>query len=56
MRLQYMAGMGLNSLIAPQVYREILSYRTFPEDLLMGSGARHECACANLIGRPHRVF
>jgi spermidine synthase len=55
MRLQYMAGMGLNSLTAPQVYREILSYRKFPEDLLVGSGeglnTLHE-----VIGRRHRTF
>ena len=55
MRLQYMAGLGLNSLIAPQVYREILSYRKFPDDLLVGGGdsmnTLHE-----LIGRRHRTF
>src|ERR1700691_3956773 len=55
MRLQYMAGLGLNSVSAPQVYREVLSYRKFPEDLLVGAGAGvntlHE-----LIGRPHRTF
>ncbi len=55
MRLQYLAGMGLNSLTAPRVYREILSYRKFPEDLLVGGGpgmnALHE-----LIGRRHRTF
>ena len=39
MRLQYMAGLGLNSISAPQVYREVLSYRKFPEDLFAGSGA-----------------
>jgi spermidine synthase len=55
MRLQYMAGLGLNSVNAPQVYREVLSYRKFPSDLLVGSGdgvnALHE-----LIGRPQRTF
>jgi spermidine synthase len=55
MRLQYMAGLGLNSVTAPQVYREVLSYRKFPGDLLVGRGegvnALHE-----LIGRPHREF
>ncbi len=55
MRLQYMAGLGLNSVAAPQVYREVLSYRKFPDDLLVGTGngvnALHE-----LIGRPHRTF
>jgi spermidine synthase len=55
MRLQYMAGLGLNSLTAPQVYREVLSYRKYPEDLLVGTGegvnTLHE-----LIGRRHRTF
>jgi spermidine synthase len=55
MRLQYMAGLGLNSLTAPQVYREVLSYRKFPEDLLVGTGegvnTLHES-----IGRRHRTF
>ena len=46
MRLQYMAGLGLNSVSAPQVYREILSYRKFPEDLLVGSGEGMN-ACVN---------
>jgi spermidine synthase len=55
LRLQYMAGLGLNSVTAPQIYREILSYRKFPDDLLVGSGpgvtTLHE-----LIGRPRRTF
>ena len=55
MRLQYMAGLGLNSLTAPQIYRELLSYRKFPDDLLGGSGegvnTLHES-----IGRPHKTF
>ncbi len=55
MRLQYMAGLGLNALSAPQVYREILSYRKFPDDLLTGSG-EGVSALRRLIGRPHRVF
>jgi len=55
MRLQYMAGLGLNALSAPQVYREILSYRKFPDDLLTGSGDGAN-ALRRLIGRPHRAF
>ena len=47
MRLQYMAGLGLNSVAAPQIYREILSYRKFPEDLLVGRGRGSEHACMN---------
>jgi spermidine synthase len=55
MRLQYMAGLGLNSVTAPQVYREVLSYRKFPDQLLVGSGAGVS-ALHELIGRPHRTF
>jgi spermidine synthase len=55
MRLQYMAGLGLNSVTAPQIYREVLSYRKFPDDLLVGSGAGVN-ALHELIGRPHRTF
>jgi spermidine synthase len=55
MRLQYMAGLGLNSLAAPQIYREVLSYRKFPEDLLTGSGAGVN-TLRDLIGRRHRTF
>jgi len=55
MRLQYLAGMGLNSVSSPQVYREILSYRTFPEGLFTGS-ADHLDQLRTLLGRPHRTF
>jgi spermidine synthase len=55
MRLQYMAGLGLNSVTAPQVYREVLSYRKFPEDLLVGAGEGVN-TLRELIGRPHRTF
>ncbi len=39
-RLQYLAGLGLNSMATPQIYRAILSYRRFPEGLLTGTGGR----------------
>jgi hypothetical protein len=55
MRLQYLAGLGLNSIIAPQVYREILSYRKFPEDLMVGSGAGVD-ALHESISRQRRTF
>jgi spermidine synthase len=55
MRLQYMAGLGLNSVTAPQVYREVLSYRKFPDDLLVGTGAGVD-SLHELIGRAHRTF
>jgi len=55
MRLQYIAGWGLNSVTAAQVYREVLSYRRFPEDLLTGTGERMD-ALRELLGRRHRTF
>ena len=55
LRLQYLAGMGLNSAMAPQVYREMLSYRKFPDDLLTGAGDRIN-ALKTLLGRPYRSF
>jgi spermidine synthase len=42
LRLQYLAGLGLNSMATPQIYREILAYRHFPEGFLTGAGGRFE--------------
>jgi spermidine synthase len=55
MRLQYIAGLGLNSAISPRVYKEILSYRRFPEELFTGQGERVE-RLRELIGRQRRTF
>ena len=55
MRLQYLAGLGLNSAISPRVYKEILSYRKFPEGLLTGSGQDFD-TLRELIGRQRRTF
>src|SRR5205823_1806914 len=40
MRLQYKAGMGLNSMAFPQIYKQIISYRRFPDGLLHGAAWR----------------
>jgi spermidine synthase len=40
LRLQYLAGLGLNSMAAPQIYRDVLTYRRFPEGFLVGTGGR----------------
>ncbi|HJT86205.1 MAG TPA: hypothetical protein VJ732_00070 [Bryobacteraceae bacterium] len=40
LRLQYLAGLGLNSMAFQNIYREMLTYRRFPEDLLVGTGPR----------------
>jgi spermidine synthase len=37
LRLQYLAGMGLNNGAAPFIYNDMLRYRRFPERLLAGS-------------------
>jgi spermidine synthase len=55
MRLQYLAGMGLNSIVSPKVYREVLSYRRFPEQLFSGNGESLD-RLRELIGRPRRTF
>ncbi len=40
MRLQYMAGRGLNSMAYQRIYRNLLSYRRFPDGLMTGSAGR----------------
>ena len=55
MRLQYIAGWGVNSVLSAQMYREILSYRKFPEHLLTGTGEHME-TLRDVLGRPHRTF
>jgi spermidine synthase len=55
MRLQYLAGLGLNSVSAPRVYKEILSYRRFPEEMFSGN-ADDVDRLRELIGRQRRTF
>ncbi|MDH3206089.1 MAG: fused MFS/spermidine synthase [Gemmatimonadota bacterium] len=42
LRLQYLAGMGMNLYQADEIYREMAQYRTYPEGLFTGSPARIE--------------
>jgi spermidine synthase len=39
LRLQYLAGMGLNQYQSGRIYADIVRYRRFPEDLFTGSEA-----------------
>jgi len=39
LRLQYLAGLGLNANEGDRVYAEILKYRRYPDDLFVGSEA-----------------
>jgi spermidine synthase len=40
LRLQYLAGLGVNSMAFQKVLAEVLAYRKFPTDLFHGSDAR----------------
>jgi spermidine synthase len=40
LRLQYLAGMGLNAYQGAAIYDDIVSYRKFPEDLFLASPER----------------
>ena len=37
LRLQYLAGLGLNLYQAGAIHKEIVAYRSFPSDLFTGS-------------------
>ena len=53
MRLQYLAGMGLNFDSPATVYAEMLVYRHFPQDLFTGSPPSISAVEA-LIAATHR--
>jgi spermidine synthase len=55
LRLQYLAGMSLNSVSSPEIYRDILAYRQFPEGLFAGAGEQIDALRA-VLGRRHRTF
>jgi spermidine synthase len=55
LRLQYLAGLGLNSRASEQIYRDILVYRSFPEGLFTG-GTENMNTLRVVMGRPHRTF
>src|SRR5262249_36736192 len=40
LRLQYLAGLGVNSMAFQKVFADVLSYRKFPTNLFHGSDAR----------------
>jgi len=42
LRLQYLAGMGLNSDESRRIFDEMLAYRRFPEELFVGSGGQKQ--------------
>jgi spermidine synthase len=52
LRLQYLAGMGLNFNEQDLIYSDLLVYRRFPKELFHGSEAQCQ-AMRELIERPH---
>lgn len=48
LRLQYLAGLALNSNQEQEIYEDILSYRRFPDGLFVGSPERLEAVKAGL--------
>jgi len=55
LRLQYIAGLGLNSSQSAQIYRKLLSYRKFPSGLFTGGTERLD-ALRTLLEKPQRTF
>jgi spermidine synthase len=49
MRLQYLAGLGLNSMDFPKIYRDMLVYRKFPEGLIEGAPGGRMDALRTLV-------
>ena len=57
MRLQYLAGLGLNSMAYPRIYQNMMTYRKFPEGLIVGSPGGRMDALRTLLrpGPPPRT-
>jgi spermidine synthase len=51
LRLQYLAGMGLNMYQSGSIYDEMLKFRTFPENLFVGAPVERELLRQQLRGR-----
>jgi spermidine synthase len=50
LRLQYLAGLGLNLHAGDDIYRELLAYRTYPDDLFVASESTVEKLKAAMDG------
>jgi len=55
LRLQYLAGLGLNTRASERIFSDLVSYRKFPEALLTGSPPQLSALRA-ILDRPHRTF
>jgi len=52
LRLQFLAGFGMNHDQRVEIYRAILQYRRYPEDMFTGSPARLAALRAAILARP----
>jgi spermidine synthase len=52
LRLQYLAGMSPDAYTSGAIYNEILSFRRFPDDLVVGTEARKAALRAAIFGSP----
>ncbi len=50
LRLQYLAGLGLNEHSGDEIYREMLDYRTYPDDLFVATDATVDDLKAAMAG------
>jgi spermidine synthase len=51
LRLQYLAGMGLNRYESASIFEDMLKYRTFPENLFVGAASERELLRSQLQNR-----
>jgi spermidine synthase len=51
LRLQFLAGLGMNIDQRAEIYREILKYRRFPDDLFAGSPDRLKALRSGIFGK-----
>ena len=51
LRLQYLAGMGLNRYESASIFEDMLKYRTFPENLFVGAAPEKELLRTQLSNR-----
>jgi spermidine synthase len=51
LRLQYLAGLAYNEFLVTEIRNEILTYRTFPQDLFTGSAASIAYLSELVMGR-----
>ncbi len=52
LRLQYLAGLGLNEYRQADIYADMLRYRQYPEGLFTGSPQRMDAVRAGILGEP----